>query len=558
MTTLTIRQQILLMPLLSAVAVVLVALFAASQVHDKIEAAHQLQIQSVTEAAVRVVGSFEAQARAGKLSTEQAQTLARDALRAIRFAGNEYFYAYAYDGKLLAHPIRTELEGTYKLKDTVDANGLHTIEALIGAARRGGGFVPFLWPKPGQQEPSAKLGYAAGFEPWGWMIGTGVYVDDVTAETWRALLWVGLSGLAALALVGLVGLVVARRLGRRVAEQSQRMLTMAEGQIDQPVSDHGGHDELAAMARALEVFRRRMLEGREAAAQREAEQSRRTARAAQVETLAGSFDQAASGALAVVGQAAEALEHNAAEMAQVAETTSSRAVTVAAAAEQASANVQTVAAATEQLSASIGEISRQVASSARIALEAVNEADRTSVQVRGLAEAAHKIGAVVGLINNIAAQTNLLALNATIEAARAGEAGKGFAVVAGEVKSLANQTARATEDISEQVGAIQQATGAAVTAIQGIAGVIGTIRDTTTTIAAAVEQQGAATGEITRNIHEAATGTSQVSRTIVEVTQAADQTSHATGHVLAAAARLRQECQTLRGEVRTFLDGIRG
>jgi methyl-accepting chemotaxis protein len=557
MRALSIRQQILFMPFLSAVAILLVGVFAANIVHDKIDAAHRLQIKSVTESAVRVVGALHGEVAAGRLDEEQAKGLARDAIRAIRFSGQEYFYAYDYDGKLLSHPIRTDLEGTYKLKDTVDSNGVRTIDELIKAARRGGDFLPFQWPKPGETAPSAKLGYAAGFEPWGWMIGTGVYVDDVEVETRRALGLIAAAGGIALVLSVLVGLLVAHGIGRRVRAQSERMLSLADGDLDSPIVSDRGNDELTRMAEALEIFRRRMIENRDMSAAREAEQTRRADEAHRIAGLAKAFDAAATQALDVVATAAVELEQNAAQMSASAEMTSTRSVTVASAAEQASVNVQTVAAATEELTSSIGEIGRQVTTSARIAIDASNEAGRTSEHVRGLADAAQRIGAVVNLINDIAAQTNLLALNATIEAARAGEAGKGFAVVAGEVKHLANQTAKATEEIGEQISAIQQATAVAVSAIDSIARTISTIRDSTTTIASAVEQQGAATQEITRNVHQASSGTALVSDTIAEVTHAVTETRQISGGVHDAAGRLRRECDILRGEVSQFLNNVR-
>ncbi|CCG41038.1 methyl-accepting chemotaxis protein [Magnetospirillum molischianum] len=557
MKALSIRQQILLMPILSAVAILMVGIFAANIVHDKIDAAHRLQIKSVTEAAVRVVGSFQSQVQAGRLDEDLAKTLARDAMRAIRFSGQEYFYVYDYDGKLLSHPIRSDLEGTYKLKDTVDSNGVRTIDALIKAARRGGDFLPFQWAKPGETVPTAKLGYAAGFDPWGWMVGTGVYVDDVEVETRRALGLIAAAGGIALALSVLVGLLVAHGIGRRVRAQSERMLALADGDLDTPIKADQGNDELTRMAEALEVFRRRMIENREMSAAREAEQARRADEAYRIAGLARTFDAAATSALDVVAAAAVDLERNAAQMSSAAEMTSDRSVTVASAAEQASVNVQTVAAATEQLTSSISEIGRQVTNSARIAINASDEAGRTSEHVRGLADAAQRIGAVVSLINDIAAQTNLLALNATIEAARAGEAGKGFAVVAGEVKHLANQTAKATEEIGEQISAIQQATTVAVSAIDSIAGIIGAIRDSTTAIATAVEQQGAATQEITRNVHQASSGTALVSNTIADVTQEVTQTRQISGGVHNAAGRLRRECEILRGEVSQFLTNVR-
>ena len=240
-----------------------------------------------------------------------------------------------------------------------------------------------------------------------------------------------------------------------------------------------------------------------------------------------------------------------------AEQTSAQASTVAAAAEEASVNVQTVAAAAEQLHASVSEISRQVGHSTRITSEAVEAAQHSNATVLGLSSAAQKIGDVVKLISDIASQTNLLALNATIEAARAGEAGKGFAVVASEVKSLANQTAKATENIASQVQAMQSATTEAVSSIQGISQTITTISEIATAIAAAVEEQGQATQEIARNVQEAARGTDQVSSNIAGVKQAAIETGSSAGLVLSSATHLGQQADTLRADVTDLLAKIR-
>jgi methyl-accepting chemotaxis protein len=226
---------------------------------------------------------------------------------------------------------------------------------------------------------------------------------------------------------------------------------------------------------------------------------------------------------------------------------------VAAASEQAATNVQTVASAAEELSASIREIQQQMATSARIAQQAVEQVDRTDTTVTGLVQAADKIGEVVNLISDIASQTNLLALNATIEAARAGEAGKGFAVVASEVKNLANQTAKATEEIGQQIAAMQTATGDSVQAIRGIGATIKQISEVTTTVASAVEEQGAATQEISRNVQQASAGTQEVSSNITGVSQAATQTGTAAGQVLSAARELAQQGQKLNTEIEAFL-----
>jgi methyl-accepting chemotaxis protein len=300
------------------------------------------------------------------------------------------------------------------------------------------------------------------------------------------------------------------------------------------------------------------------ARQRQLEDERRGLEAKSVEqrrqamiSVAGEFERNVLSVVREVGEAVDAVGGSARSLTGTTETVKQRSAAVASASAQASTNVQTVAAASEELSASITEISRQVSQSATIAGQAVTEADHTNTAIQGLAEAAQKIGDVVKLINDIAGQTNLLALNATIEAARAGEAGKGFAVVASEVKSLATQTAKATEDISAQVSAIQSATQDSVRAIAGIGKTIGEINQIATTIAAAVEEQGAATQEIARNVQEAARGTAEASENITGVTQAAGESGQAAGHVLTASETLTRQAAQLRSQVDTFLAQIK-
>ena len=281
------------------------------------------------------------------------------------------------------------------------------------------------------------------------------------------------------------------------------------------------------------------------------------ARKRELADVAGRLEAAVGGVVDAVATTASELQASAGTLQHLAQRTEERAQTVGAASSQASANVQTVAAATEELSASVGEITRQVSDSARIASEAVRKARETDATVQGLAEGAKRIGDVVRLINDIAGQTNLLALNATIEAARAGEAGKGFAVVASEVKNLASQTAKATEEISGQIAAIQGDTGRAVASIQGIAGVIEEIDRIAAAIAAAVEQQGAATAEIARNVQQAAAGTNEVSSAIAEVNLAVTETSGAVAGLRGSATALARHGDSLRQEVARFLDTLR-
>ena len=269
------------------------------------------------------------------------------------------------------------------------------------------------------------------------------------------------------------------------------------------------------------------------------------------------FDGKMSAVLATVKTSAAAMQSIAQTMAGSAEETSRQSLAVSAASEQASTNVETVAAAAEELSSSITEISRQVTESTRIANKAVDEAKSTNQVIRMLHDSTQKVGEVVKLINDIAGQTNLLALNATIESARAGEAGKGFAVVAAEVKNLANQTAKATEEISAQIGDIQEATKNAVAAIESIGSTITEVNHIATAIASAVEEQGAATKEIARNVQQAAAGTGEVSSNITGVNQAAGETGRGANRVLSAAQELTAEADALGGEVEKFFARVR-
>jgi len=298
----------------------------------------------------------------------------------------------------------------------------------------------------------------------------------------------------------------------------------------------------------------------EAARQAEAERLRAEAEAqrkTELNELASSFQSAVGGVVDAVASAATEMQATATSMTGIADRTAQQSMAASAATEQAAANVQTVASASEELSASIREIAAQVANSSRIASSAVEQAQRTDAIVQGLAASAEKIGEVVGLINQIAGQTNLLALNATIEAARAGEAGKGFAVVASEVKNLATQTSKATDEIGQQIGSVQSATQEAVSAIREIGGVIGQINEIASAIAAAVEEQGAATNEIARNVEQAANGTREASANVTEVNQSAREAGSAASQVLDASGELSRQAERLRAEVGHFLTRIR-
>jgi methyl-accepting chemotaxis protein len=367
-------------------------------------------------------------------------------------------------------------------------------------------------------------------------------------------------GLGALTLIGsalFVWLYVGRSILRRIAQLQRAMQRLSSGDLETEIARSRQQDEIAVMANSLEIFRESMINARALSAEQDQDRIAKSERASRIETRIVDFEATVRAALDKLQTSANSMQTTAQSMSATADRSSALVSAVASAAEETSVNVQTVSAGTEQLSSSISEISRQVVSSAEIAAKAVSEAGQTDTTMQGLAENANRISTVIDLIQTIASQTNLLALNATIEAARAGDAGRGFAVVASEVKSLANQTAKATDEIRSQIASMQQVTATAVGAIRNIGQTIAEINDVSSAIAAAVEQQGAATREIARNIQHAAGGTSEVSSNIVGVSEASLQAETAANDVLGASGDLRREADILRDEIDVFLSNIR-
>jgi methyl-accepting chemotaxis protein len=361
-----------------------------------------------------------------------------------------------------------------------------------------------------------------------------------------------------LAGAALLAFLLGRGMSRPLTAITAVMNRLSGGETDVTIPGGNRKDELGTMAVAVDVFRLNMIEARtmretREAAKQQAELEKKTLQ----RQMADRFEASIKGVVSAVAQATADMQRVADEITTSVNGTSERAAAAAAASEEASASVGTVAAATEELASSVTEIGRQVTHSSGVADDAVVKAGQTTEMVASLAAAAEKIGDVLRLIGAIASQTNLLALNATIEAARAGEAGRGFAVVASEVKELASQTARATEEIAEQVTAIQSATGDCVMAIGGISDTIREISGIATTVAAAVEEQNSATREIARSVQQAAAGTSEVSLNVAGASLAADQSRALAGNALVAAGQLGQHTSALLESVDTFLAGLR-
>lgn len=555
----TIRWKLGVIGFISIIAVIIVGLLGAFDTRERMMEAKKAQLVAIVEMATDLATNLEKDSKLGKMPQEEAIASFRNTIQSMHYDnGTGYVFAYTYEGVVFADGGNPQNIGQNRLEDK-DANGIFFIRDMINTVRdHSQGYVSYLKPKPGQTTALPKLAYAQGFAPWKIMIGLGIYTDDIDAAFDAVLLR------TSYVLVIILGITVAASLtvGRSIAvpldniRAKMELLSAGNTNIDLPETER--KDEVGKMAKTVLVFRQSMIDTarmykEQEALKRQAEVDRHTV----LGKMADNFESSVGIVVNSVASSATIMQNAAIQMADLAGDTSVRVANVAAAALQASRNVETVASASTELATASSEIAQQMSRAQMVAVQATEDAHNTNGLVLALSESVSQIGTVVGLINDIASQTNLLALNATIEAARAGDAGKGFAVVANEVKTLSNQTAKATEEITAQIHSVQQKTSDAVTAIEKISRVIIQMEEISSSVASAVQQQTAATAEIARNIEQAAQGTSEVSMNIETVEMAARQSGEAANNIRQSTIDLSHQSDVLSGDVGKFLKQVR-
>ncbi|MEO5374852.1 MAG: cache domain-containing protein [Alphaproteobacteria bacterium] len=543
---------------LSLVGMLVITGLSLSHNYDEMMEAREVKTRNLVESAHSLLVHYEAMAKSGALSVADAQEAAKKAVKSLRYDEKEYFWINDMHPTMVMHPYKPELDGK-DLSGFKDPAGTFLFKEFVRMVEKNGaGLVPYLWPKPGLQDPVQKISYVKGFQPWGWVIGSGIYIDDVAVAFRRDMTKLGSITGVIILVSALVSFFVVRNTMKLVAAMTTSMKRLAQGDRDTEVPGLDRGDEIGHMAGAVQVFKENAIKMDTLHAEQEqTKQHAERERRAYIMGLAGDFESKVKSVAAMVHTGAARIVTTAGAVGEKIGTGAASSMEVAEASERTLTNARSLSAAAEGLAQTVVGASQEVARSAEIASKAVRDAEHTNDIVRGLADAAQRIGDVVKLISAIASQTNLLALNATIEAARAGDAGKGFAVVASEVKNLASQTARATEDISTQVAAIQDTTQSAVDAILDISRTIGNISDIANTVATSIDEQRSATQEISERVEGLTQDAAMVSDRLVHVTQSSASSFGSAISVIWAARDLSRPAESLNKEVDTFLSTLR-
>jgi methyl-accepting chemotaxis protein len=556
----TIGKKLLLITAVFSTVLVGMTTFMLLDMRSGMVEDRRAKLRALVEAAVNTVNRYGDLAATGKMPAEEAQKTALAVLAGMNFDGKNYFLVFDRNGILKMHPSRKDDIGHNMLdpKHETSANYIGYLNAANTQAPLEG-FSVFIGRRPGSTvNDTPKLFLSAFDKHWGWVVTTGIFLDDVNALFLSRATWTAGFVVAGLALSLLLTMLLGRSITRPLNRMVNALEELGTGRFDAEVSHDNGQTEIGRLSRAFLQFRDRMRETEELRArQMDAEEQAKVERRNAMSRVADEFDAAVGSVVESLFGEVERTSRTVAQLSKSAEASSAGTGRVDGAAHAVSENIQTVASATAELSASIGEIGRQIHMTRDIARQTRNTSTQTEERVAALSDSVEAIGEIIEIINSIAGQTNLLALNATIEAARAGEAGRGFSVVASEVKALASQTTKATEDIRRNIEAVRDATREAVDAVRAISTSINGLDESAGTIAAAVEEQNAATSEISRNTAVTAEQTRAITQAINEVAKSMSGTDQAARQVEEYSTAMRGRFEEMRREVHAFLGRIR-
>jgi methyl-accepting chemotaxis protein len=550
----TIRARIVALVTMMCAAVGALVWIAGNNIEAGLIQRKQIELRTHVEIGVSLIQSQIARAKRGEISIEEAKKNAIEATRPMRYAGEEYFFIYDMRGFNLMHPFAKGFEGTDK-SGLKDENGKLIIIGMLDVVRSaGGGTVEYFWKKPGTQEPTLKVSYVVGVPEWQWFIGTGVHIEDILAMVAESRRKMAIAGGISVALIILVSLVWAASIGRPLKRLERSVARLGSGDLDAPVEGVDRSDEFGIIARSVADVRKLMRQRSvDEKAQEdinrislEEERKRLTA------DMSTHFDDTINSVSATLLSGVEQLSQTATRLQHASRMSGEKAGSVTQAGQSVLDQIQQMASASQQMEGTVLQISRQCVEANGIASNAARLVKQTADSIGTLSTSSADIGKVVALIQAIAEQTNLLALNATIEAARAGEAGRGFAVVAAEVKQLASQTGQATDEISRRIAAIQEATGVAVETTREIESTINQLNAIAGHIGETVDEQLAASSEISRAMSEAARQTAVVADDIAEVAGSAEDTRKISDDVVAAAHAFASEAGRLESETKRF------